>query len=74
MFVAVSPLPKVADRVRNESLVRILLGTMTFLCVATSTSWLVAELQNYQLGIFGTNWVLSIKNTEELRQQIPRSY
>ena len=52
MFVAVSPLPKVADRVRNESLVRILLGTMTFLCVAISTSWLVTELQNYQLGFF----------------------
>jgi hypothetical protein len=53
VFVAVSPLPIVADRVRNESLIRILLGTMTFLCVAILAGWLAAELKNYPLGIFG---------------------
>jgi hypothetical protein len=55
MFVAVSPLPIVGDGVRNESFIRILLGTITFLCVAIATSWLAAELQNYPFGIFGTN-------------------
>ena len=55
MFVAVSPLPIVGDGVRNESFIRILLGTITFLCAAIATSWLAAELQNYPLGILGTN-------------------
>ena len=55
MFVAVSPLPIVGDGVRNESFIRILLGTITFLCVAIATSWLAAELQNYPFGVFGTN-------------------
>ena len=54
-FVAVSPLSIVGYRVKNESLLRILLGTLTFLCVAIATSWLAAELQNYPFGIFGTN-------------------
>jgi len=52
MFVSVSPLPIVGDGIRNESFIRILLGTITFLCVATVTGWLAAELQNYLLGIF----------------------
>ena len=55
MFVAVSPLPIVGDGIRNESFIRILLGTITFLCVAIVTSWLAAELQNYPFGVFGTN-------------------
>ena len=55
IFVSVSPLPIVGDGIRNESFIRILLGTITFLCVAIITSWLSAELQNYPLGIFGTN-------------------
>jgi len=55
LFVAVSPLPKVTERIRNESLIRILLGTMTFLCVAVIARFLAAELQNYPLGIFGAN-------------------
>ena len=55
MFVSVSPLPIVGDGIRNESFIRILLGTITFLCVAIITSWLATELQNYPLGIFGTN-------------------
>ena len=54
-FVAVSPLSILGDSVRNESFIRILLGTMTFLCVAVLTGWLAAELQNYPLGIFGGN-------------------
>jgi hypothetical protein len=58
MFVAGSPLPIVGDGVRNESFIRILLGTITFLCVAIAASWLAAELQNYPFGIFGTNSVL----------------
>ncbi|MDD1643727.1 MAG: hypothetical protein LUQ29_10720 [Methylococcaceae bacterium] len=53
LFVAVSPLPILGDRVRSESLIRILLGTMTFLCVAIFAGWLAAVLQNYPLGIFG---------------------
>lgn len=52
MFVAVRPLPIVGDGVRNESFIRILLGTITFLCVAIVTSWLAAELQNCPLGVF----------------------
>jgi len=55
MFVAVSPLPIVGDGVRNESFIRTLLGTITFLCVAIATSWLAVELQNDPFGIFGTN-------------------
>ena len=55
MFVTVSPLPIVGDGVRNERFIRILLGTITFLCVAIATSWLAVELQNYPFGIFGTN-------------------
>ena len=55
MFVSVSPLPIVGDGIRNESFIRILLGTITFLSVAIITSWLAAELQNYPFGIFGTN-------------------
>jgi len=55
VFVAVSPLSILGDRVRSESLLRILLGTMTFLCVAILAGWLAAELQNYPLGIFGGN-------------------
>jgi hypothetical protein len=55
MIVSVSPLPIVGDGIRNESFIRILLGTITFLCVVIITSWLAAELQNYPLGIFGTN-------------------
>jgi hypothetical protein len=62
LFAVVSPLPIVGDNVKNESLIRILLGTLTFLCVATLAGWLAAELQNYPLGIFGTNWFLPIKN------------
>jgi cytochrome bd-type quinol oxidase subunit 1 len=54
-FVAVSPLSILGDSVRNKSFIRILLGTMTFLCVAVLTGWLAAELQNYPLGIFGGN-------------------
>jgi len=55
IFVAVSPLPIVGDGVRNERFIRILLGTITFLCVAIATSWLAVELQNDPFGIFGTN-------------------
>jgi hypothetical protein len=55
MFVSVCPLPIVGDGVRNKTFIRILLGTITFLCVATAISGLAAELQNYPLGIFGTN-------------------
>jgi hypothetical protein len=46
-FVVASPLPILGDRVRNESLIRILLGTMTFLCVAIIAGWLAAEGQNF---------------------------
>jgi ABC-type Fe3+ transport system permease subunit len=53
VFVTVSPLPLLGDSVRNESLIRILLGTMTFLCVAILAGWLAAGQQNYPLGIFG---------------------
>lgn len=53
VFVAVSPLPILGDSVRSESLICVLLGTMTFLCVAILAGWLAAELQNYPLGIFG---------------------
>jgi len=53
LFVAVSPLPILGDRVRSESFIRILLGTMTFLCVAIFAGWLAAVQQNYPLGIFG---------------------
>ena len=53
LFVAASPLPIMGDGARNESLIRILLGTITFLCVAIISGWLAAELQNYPLGIFG---------------------
>jgi hypothetical protein len=55
VLVAASPLPWVTDRVRNESLIRILLGTVTFLSVAVIASWLAAAQQNYQLGILGIN-------------------
>jgi hypothetical protein len=57
VFVAVSPLYIVGDRVKNESLLRILLGTLTFLCLAILASRLAVELQNYPLGIFGQIWV-----------------
>ena len=53
VFVAVSPLTILGDSVRSESLIRILLGTMTFLCIALLAGWLAAEQQNYPLGIFG---------------------
>ena len=63
LFVAVSSLPLLGDSLRIESFIRILLGTMMFLCVTILAGWLAAELQNYPLGIFGGTWVLSIKNT-----------
>ena len=53
VFVAVSPLIILGDSVRSESLIRILLGTMTFLCVASLAGWLAAEQQKYPFGIFG---------------------
>jgi len=53
VFVAVRSLPILGERIRSESMMRIFLGTMTFLCVAIIAGWLTAELQNYPLGIFG---------------------
>ena len=55
LFVAASPLPILGVVTINESLIRILLGTMAFLCVAILAGWLAAVLHNYPLGIFGTN-------------------
>ena len=62
LFVAASPLPIPGVVTRNEILIRILLGTMAFLCVAILAGWLAAELKNYPFGILGTNGVLSIRN------------
>ncbi|MEY3758696.1 MAG: hypothetical protein RIR39_187 [Pseudomonadota bacterium] len=55
VFVAVSPLPLVGHNVINESLLRIFLGTLIFLCVAILASELAAELQHYPLRIFANH-------------------
>ncbi len=55
VFVAASPLSILGDGARHESLIRILSGTMTFLCVAILAGWLAAKLQDYPLGMFGIN-------------------
>ena len=39
----------------NESLLRIFLGTLVFLCVAISLSGLATELQYYLHGIFANH-------------------
>ena len=52
VLAAASLIPIVSKNVINKSLLRILLGTLIFLCVALLASRLAAKLQHYPRGIF----------------------